>query len=100
MPLIRRLPKRGFNASVSRPVQIVNIGQLNRFREGTAVTPKEMEEAGLIDRHRFPVKVLGKGELKKSLQVTAHRYSETARKAIEKSGGKALIIEKDASSTR
>jgi len=92
MPLIRRLPKRGFINAYKTYFRIVNIGQLNRFKEGTAVSPKELEEVGLIRRKNLPVKVLGGGELKKLLQVTAHRYSGKAREAIEKLGGKAILI--------
>lgn len=92
MPLIRRLPKRGFINAYKTDFRIVNIGQLNRFKEGTAVSPKELEEVGLIHRKDLPVKVLGGGDLKKPLQVTAHRYSGKAREAIEKLGGKAILI--------
>ena len=92
MPLIRRLPKRGFINAYKTDFRIVNVGELNRFKEGTAVSPKELEEVGLIRRKDLPVKVLGGGELKKPLQVTAHRYSEKAREAIEKLGGKAILI--------
>ena len=99
MPLIRRLPKRGFGGGFKQPHRIVQVGQLNRFKENASVTPKELEEAGLIDRNRYPVKVLGMGELKKPLQVSAHGYSQKAREIIEKSGGKALIVGEDASGT-
>ena len=93
MPLIRRLPKRGFINEFKRHFRIVNVGALNRFKEGTAVTPKELEEVGLIDRNTLPIKILAGGDLTKSLQVTAHRYSEKAREVIEKQGGKALVKE-------
>ena len=93
MPLIRRLPKRGFINEFKRHFRIVNVGSLNQFKEGAAVTPKELEEAGLIDRNMLPVKILAGGDLTKSLLVTAHRYSEKAREVIEKKGGKALVAE-------
>ncbi len=92
MPLIRRLPKRGFINEFKTTFRIVNVGNLNRFKEGAIVTPKELEEVGLIDRKALPVKILAGGDLKKSLQVTAHRYSEKAKEVIEKAGGKALLI--------
>lgn len=92
MPLIRRLPKRGFINAFKQEFQIVNIGQLNRFKEGTAVSPKELEEVGLIQEGQLPVKILGGGDLKKGLQVTAHAYSQKAREAIEKVGGKAQLM--------
>lgn len=89
MPLIRRLPKRGFINAFKERFRIVNIGQLNGFKEGMTVSPKELEEAGLIQGGDLPVKILGGGELKKSLQVSADRYSQKAREVIEKAGGKA-----------
>ena len=92
MPLIRRLPKRGFINEFKTIFRIVNVGNLNQFKEGASVTPKELEEVGLIDRNRRPVKILAGGELKKSLQVTAHQYSQKAKEVIEKKGGKALVI--------
>lgn len=101
MPLIRRLPKRGFNNPFGNTFRIVQVGQLNRFKEGSSVSPESLEEAGLIEQARLPVKILGGGELKKPLQVRAHRYSQKARETIEKSGGKALLIGKeDAPSAR
>ena len=101
MPLIRRLPKRGFTNVFKQHFRIVNIGQLNQFKEGTAISPKTLEEAGMIRCNLFPVKILGGGELKKPLEITADGYSQKAREVIEKVGGKALIIgEKDASGTR
>lgn len=92
MPLIRRLPKRGFINEFKAGFRIVNVGHLNRFKEGSLITPKELEEVGLIDRNTLPVKILAGGELKKLLQVTADRYSKKAIEAIEKKGGKALVI--------
>ncbi len=93
MPLIRRLPKRGFNnASFKEVFRIVNVGQLNRFKEGSVISPKELEEERVIHRGESPVKILGGGELKKLLQVSAHAYSEKARERIEACGGKALLL--------
>ena len=93
MPLIRRLPKRGFINAFKRSFRIVNLGQLNLFKEGSTVTPKELEERGLIRKLELPVKILGTGDLKKPLQISAHQYSQKAHDAIEKAGGKALVIE-------
>ena len=92
MPLIRRLPKRGFINAFKERFRIVNVGQLDRFKEGMTISPKELEEAGLIQGGRLPVKILGSGDLKKALQVSAHRYSQKARELIEKVGGKALTL--------
>ena len=102
MPLIRRLPKRGFINAFKRDYRIVNLGELNRFKEGSVVSPKELEESGVIQGGTSPVKILGGGELKKPLQVSAHRYSVRAREVIEKLGGQAQVIgsERDAASVR
>lgn len=102
MPLIRRLPKRGFINAFKKEYRIVNLDQLNLFKEGSVVSPKELEEKGLIQGGASPVKILGGGELKKPLQVSAHHYSSRAREEIEKVGGQAQVIgsERDAASVR
>jgi large subunit ribosomal protein L15 len=88
MPLIRRVPKRGFNnAAFKTQFAIVNLDALNAFDDGAAVDEKALLEAGLIRRPYEQVKVLGSGELKKSLQITVNKASETAKAAIEKAGG-------------
>jgi len=88
MPLIRRIPKRGFNALFKNEVQIVNVGSLNRFDNNSVVGPAEFKKAGLIGSERLPVKVLGDGKLTKSLTVKAHRFSQNAKKALETAGSK------------
>lgn len=88
-PLSRRLPKFGFNNIFRVEYSVVNIAQLNKL-DGT-VGPEELLKAGLI--HRLPVKILGNGEIKKSLTVKAHKFSEKARESIEKAGGKIEVIE-------
>jgi len=88
MPLIRRIPKRGFNNANFRTIYaIVNIEQLNVFDNGATVTPETLTEAGLADKLFEGVKVLGNGELKKKLTVKAQRFSATAREKITKAGG-------------
>lgn len=88
MPLIRRIPKRGFNNANFRTVYtIVNIEQLNAFDNGATVTPESLVEAGLADRLFEGVKVLGNGDLKKKLTVKAQRFSAAAREKITKAGG-------------
>jgi large subunit ribosomal protein L15 len=88
MPLLRRIPKRGFNNANFRTVYtIVNVEQLNAFADGTTVTPEALVEAGLADRLFEGVKVLGNGELKKRLTVKAQRFSASARDKIVKVGG-------------
>jgi large subunit ribosomal protein L15 len=88
MPLIRRVPKRGFNnAAFKTKFAIVNLESLNAFDDGAAVDEKALLEAGLIRRPYELVKVLGSGELKKSLKITVDKASATAKSAIEKAGG-------------
>jgi large subunit ribosomal protein L15 len=87
MPLIRRLPKRGFNAVRPVPIQIVNVKDLNRFPAGSVVDPEKLAEGGLVETARFPVKVLGEGKLAHSLTVKAHRFSKSAQAKISAAGG-------------
>ena len=92
MPLIRRLPKRGFNnASFKVSYAIVNLGELNSFESGTRVDEEALRKLGLI-RGRFAgLKVLARGELTKSLTVEADKFSEAARQRIEQAGGSAIV---------
>ena len=92
MPLIRRLPKRGFNnASFKVSYAIVNLGELNSFESGTRVDEEALRKLGLI-RGRFAgLKVLARGELTKSLTVEADKFSEAARQRIEQAGGSAVV---------
>jgi large subunit ribosomal protein L15 len=88
-PLSRRLPKFGFNnTEFATKFSIVNISQLETLTG--EVSPESLKKAGLV--HKFPVKILGNGKLTKSLTVKAHKFSETAKKAIEAAGGKTEVI--------
>jgi large subunit ribosomal protein L15 len=88
MPLIRRLPKRGFNnAAFHKRYAIVNVSDLNAFEGGTAVNEQLLRESNLVRGHFVGIKILGDGELKNSLQVEADKVSSTAREKIEKAGG-------------
>jgi len=88
MPLLRRIPKRGFsNANFRTIYAIVNVEQLNEFDNGATVTPEALVEAGLADRLFDGVKVLGNGALKKKLTVKAQRFSASAREKITQAGG-------------
>ncbi|MGZ3774129.1 MAG: 50S ribosomal protein L15 [Pseudobdellovibrionaceae bacterium] len=88
-PLHRRLPKFGFsNVAFANNFEIVNIGQLAKF--SGEVTPESLHEAGLVSG--LAVKILGNGELKTALTVKAHKFSESAKKAIEAAGGKVEVI--------
>ena len=93
MPLFRRLPKRGFsNSKFATRCEIVNVSQLERFEDGAEVGVEQLSGAGLIDSHKSRVKILGKGDLTKKLQVTAHKFSRTAENKIVASGGAVKVI--------
>ena len=94
MPLHRRLPKRGFTNIFKRVWAEVNLTRLEElFEAGTAVTPEVLVEKGLVRKSLMKsIAVLGKGELSKSLNITAHRFSESAKNKIEAAGGKAEVI--------
>ncbi len=96
MPIIRRMPKRGFtNAPFRRLFHVVNIKQLEiRFEDGATVTPDSLAEAGLIRDTALPLKVLGEGTLSRKLDVTAAKFSASARTKIEQAGGTITIVAK------
>jgi large subunit ribosomal protein L15 len=88
MPLIRRLPKRGFNnAAFHKTYAIVNLDDLGRFKAGTTVNEQSLRESKLVRGHFAGIKILGNGELKHGLKVEADKVSGTAREKIEKAGG-------------
>lgn len=95
MPLIRRIPKRGFNnRRFAKEFQIVNVFQLNRFEDNSKVSPQLLKQEGIIATLRQPVKILGHGKLERKLSVSAHAFSKKAKELIEEKGGKAIIIGK------
>jgi large subunit ribosomal protein L15 len=88
MPLIRRVPKRGFTNVFRQEYAVVNLSRLAALPEGTSeVTPETLRAAGLV-RGDLPVKVLGGGEVGKALTVVAHKFSKSARAKIEAAGGR------------
>ncbi len=88
MPLIRRIPKRGFNnEQFKTKFAIVNLDTLNAFEDGATVDEQSLLGAGVIRRPYEQVKILGGGELKKKLSITANKASASAKAAIEKAGG-------------
>ncbi len=91
-PLWRRLPKRGFTNFMRKEYSIVNIESLNRFAEGSEVTPELLKNSGLVKKQLAGVRILGNGKLEKALTVKAHKFSSSALKAIEDAGGKAEVI--------
>ena len=93
MPLVRRVPKRGFNNRWALKVAVVNVGDLEGlFDVGDEVTPATLAEKSLATGRYDVLKVLGDGELTKRLKVSAHRFSKSAKAAIEKAGGEVVVL--------
>lgn len=93
LPLFRRLPKRGFsNAMFKTRYAVINLSDLNKFENGAEVTPELLKEMGIIKNQLDGIKVLGQGNLDKKLTVKANKFSEKAKEAILKSGGKIEVI--------
>ena len=91
-PLFRRIPKRGFTNINRKEYAIVNLDDLNKFENGSEVTPKELFEAGLIKKEKAGVKILGNGSLERKLTVKAAKFSASAKKAIESAGGTCEVL--------
>ncbi|MBQ2712021.1 MAG: 50S ribosomal protein L15 [Clostridia bacterium] len=94
MPLYRRIPKRGFNNKWRREFLTINIDRLNSFEDGTTVTAELLIELGMVKyfEDNRGLKVLGNGTLEKKLTVQAAKFTESAKEAIEKAGGKAEVL--------
>ena len=93
MPLIRRVPKRGFNNAFAKEYSIINISDLEIFENGTVVTKELLLEKGLLSKvENYGVKVLGNGALTKSLTVQAQKFTKSAAEKIEQAGGKAEVL--------
>jgi large subunit ribosomal protein L15 len=95
MPLIRRLPKRGFTNIFKQHYAIINIETLERFEPGQEVTPDLLVSKGLVRSRHDGVKVLGTGALTKALTVYAHKFSRSAAAKIAAAGGKVQVIARD-----
>ena len=91
-PLFRRLPKRGFTNINRKEYAIVNLDTLNIFEDGTEVTPALLIETGVVSKEKAGIKILAKGSIEKKLTVKAHKFSSTAKEAIEAAGGKTEVI--------
>jgi large subunit ribosomal protein L15 len=92
-PLYRRLPKRGFsNYEFKTTYAVINVSDLNRFENGTVVSPALLKEVGLVKNQLDGIKVLGNGKLEKELTIQAHKFSKTAVEKIEKSGSKIEVM--------
>ena len=91
MPLVRRVPKRGFNNIFAKPLTAINIAALNCFEDGAVVDTNAILAAGLLKKTLDGVKVLGNGELTKKLTVNVAAFSASAKQKIEEAGGKAEV---------
>ena len=92
MPLVRRIPKRGFINVYAKPLTAINLAVLNRFEDGTVVDAAALIEAGVIHDCPYGLKVLSNGTLTKKITVKAAAFSETAKEKIEQAGGKAEVV--------
>jgi len=93
MPLVRRIPKRGFNNRWAKTVLVVNVGDLNQaFKSGDQVTPEKLTAVNLVKGRYDELKVLGDGEVTKKLKVSAHRFSKSAAEKITQAGGETIVL--------
>ena len=93
MPLVRRIPKRGFNNVFKKVYSIVNVSDLEVFDNGTVVTAELLLEKGVLSKvEPYGLKVLGNGTLTKKLEVKANKFTKSAAEIIEKAGGKAEVL--------
>ncbi|MDP2943306.1 MAG: 50S ribosomal protein L15 [Candidatus Omnitrophota bacterium] len=92
MPLIRRIPKRGFTSKFKKIFQIVNLSQLTGFKENSVISPVELCKEGIIKDETTPVKILGDGEVSKPITIKAHAFSSGAAEKIKKAGGQTELI--------
>ncbi len=92
IPLFQRLPKRGFTNINRKEYAIVNLDTLNRFDAGTEVTPELLLESGIVSKAKSGIKILGNGTLDKKITVKAHKFSASAKEAIEKAGGQTEVV--------
>ena len=96
MPLIRRIPKRGFNNARHAVEYVpVNLSDLNRFDSGSLVNAETLRKAGLANGTLKRVKILGNGKLEQKLTVQAHAFSASARAKIEEAGGTCEVVKKE-----
>ena len=95
MPLQRRLPKRGFTNIFKKQWIEISLAKINEnFSDGEQVTPEILHERGLIKKAKHDLVILGNGEITKSISISAHRFTKTAKAKIEKAGGSATEIKK------
>ena len=92
MPLVRRVPKRGFNNIFAKPMTAINVAVLNRFEDGAVVDAQALIEAGIINSCPNGLKVIANGNLTKKITVKAAAFSDSAKEKIEQAGGKAEVV--------
>ncbi len=92
MPLIRRVPKRGFKNPFRKEYAVLNVSRLEEL-EGDEFTPRSLLESGVVSALRDGLKVLGNGEITRAVTVTADRFSASAREKIERAGGRAILVD-------
>ena len=92
LPLFRSIPKRGFTNINRKDYAVVNVSALNRFDNGTEVTPELLIESGIVKNEKSGIKILGNGNLEKKLTIKAHKFSSSAVEAIEQQGGTHEVI--------
>ena len=92
MPLVRRIPKRGFNNIFAKPLTAINLTVLNSFEDGAVVDAAALIEAGILNSCPYGLKVLANGTLTKKFTVKATAFSESAKEKIEQAGGKAEVV--------
>ena len=91
-PFFKSMPKRGFTNFNRVEYAVVNLSDLNRFEDGTTVTPELLKQACIVKKQLDGIKVLGNGKLEKKVNVTCNKISKSAQAAIEKAGGKVEVI--------
>ncbi len=92
MPLFRRIPKRGFNNPFKKKYTMINVKDLENFDSGAIIDPQELKKNRIIRNTKYNLKILGEGELKKSLTVAAHKFSKTAIAKITEAGGEVKTL--------
>lgn len=96
MPLLRRLPKRGFTNNFRKVYSTLNVGDLAQFKKGTEITAEFLKDFGLISKiEEYGLKILGDGEISVALTVKASHFTKSAIEKIEKAGGKAVVIKNE-----
>lgn len=97
MPLVRRVPKRGFHNMFRVEYATINVSRLNDL-EGDEFTPESLLSSGAVSRMRAGLKVLGDGEISRKITVSAHKFSKSAQEKIEAAGGKVILLDRFAKS--